>query len=409
MSGAVPAAMRPSSRDQQIGFRLDCGSDPLGLGSHRADIEHRRGRDSPKRDLEWPAKAWQRGPFDQTRTGTRTGLCASPEGCILCGVTEQPDTRNGRDRHASALHLAEELLTDIELSRCQAQQAVLKASRLARLVRDEEAQVWLGYELYGYPNDSSADTEISLAGRWSDADKGIAFRVPLARLLAVADAEQSKLQAMQVSSFGGDRAFVAVREHQTALNRTSERLGRLRGVVGSVISMIHAWVTRIYHELLFSDLQAELFASAQSDIDSRLAPLTGSALAKIESVSERLRDGDPESVSQAMSTCRRLIDATADVLFPPREEPYRIGEVSLSVKQNNVLNRLQSYVAERVESKGRRDRLRRTLSGLYDRTSTGTHTDVDVIEARYLFLNTYVVLGELITLSPPKGKLELIQ
>jgi hypothetical protein len=67
--------------------------------------------------------------------------------------------------------------------------------------------------------------------------------------------------------------------------------------------------------------------------------------------------------------------------------------------ERTSLNRLQAYVYEHGVSKGRRDRLRRTFADLYDRTSTGTHSEVDVVEARYLFLQTYVALGELLALE----------
>jgi len=309
-----------------------------------------------------------------------------------------------QDRHETSLQLAEELLSDIELSRLPAPQVVLKGSRLARLVRDEEAQEWLGYEINGYPHDGSDTDALERAGRWTDREKGTAFKVALSQLSAIADTEASKLAAMQVSSWSGEYVTIASREHRVALNSTARSISQVRGVEASVLALVHSWATRTYHELLFSGLQADLFGGAQTEIDGRLVPLAGSALAKIESIGERLTGGDPESVSQAMSTCRRLIDTAADALFPAQEEPYQLGEVTLSVKQNNVLNCLQAYVAEHVESKGRRDRLRRTLADMYERTSTGTHAEVDVVEARYLFLQTYVVLGELLALRPnPSG------
>ena len=49
------------------------------------------------------------------------------------------------------LQLARELVDDVELSRLPAEQTLLKALRLTRLLEDEEAQEWLGYELSGYP------------------------------------------------------------------------------------------------------------------------------------------------------------------------------------------------------------------------------------------------------------------
>jgi hypothetical protein len=46
--------------------------------------------------------------------------------------------------------LALEVLEDAEMSRTSAEALVMKASRLARLVDDEEAMRWLGYERLGY-------------------------------------------------------------------------------------------------------------------------------------------------------------------------------------------------------------------------------------------------------------------
>ncbi|MGW3546062.1 hypothetical protein ACWDNI_36760 [Nocardia niigatensis] len=64
-----------------------------------------------------------------------------------------------------------------------------------------------------------------------------------------------------------------------------------------------------------------------------------------------------------------------------------------------MLNRLQAYCHQQKLSKSRRDRLRRTFSELYGRCSTGTHAEVEVEEARFVFLQTYVALGEVLTLA----------
>jgi len=69
------------------------------------------------------------------------------------------------------------------------------------------------------------------------------------------------------------------------------------------------------------------------------------------------------------------------------------------IGESNVLNRLQVHVHEAGASKSRKDRLRRTLKDLFDRCSAGTHADVTVEEARFVFLQTYVALGEVLTLG----------
>src|SRR3954452_3985470 len=53
-------------------------------------------------------------------------------------------------RRDEALHLAEQLLDDIELSRLPPMEIARKTSRLARLLDDAEAMEWLRHETGGY-------------------------------------------------------------------------------------------------------------------------------------------------------------------------------------------------------------------------------------------------------------------
>lgn len=51
------------------------------------------------------------------------------------------------------LALCDSLLQDLELGTVPPDQLVLKASRLARLVGNAEAQTWLRYEMMGFPGE----------------------------------------------------------------------------------------------------------------------------------------------------------------------------------------------------------------------------------------------------------------
>ena len=70
--------------------------------------------------------------------------------------------------------LAEEVLRDIELSTLPADQLVLKASRLARLVGHQELLAWLPFELDGYTTAPEAEKYMDWTGRWVDKEKGTA-------------------------------------------------------------------------------------------------------------------------------------------------------------------------------------------------------------------------------------------
>ena len=55
-----------------------------------------------------------------------------------------------QSRSEHILELSKELLDDIELSRTNVENLILKASRLARLVGSEEIRQWLKFEMGGY-------------------------------------------------------------------------------------------------------------------------------------------------------------------------------------------------------------------------------------------------------------------
>lgn len=305
------------------------------------------------------------------------------------------------DKQQAALALAEELLGDIEFHQLEASDIVLKASRLARLVGHDELAKFTDWELNGYSEKGEDRNKyLSLAGRWNIENGEKTFHpVPITKLEALADSLQLATESMRVQSISGDHVTVATREMRNQIATYAKELAEVNGIQKQVVSSIYRMVYGIYYELVFSEIQSSLFAATQEKVDGALAESSGSALKKIESVNERLRDGSEEAISQAMLTCRRLIDSVADAVFPARDDPYVLGEEEIRVGQNNVLNRLKAFVNSQAVTKGREDRLRRSLNDIYDRVSGGVHSEVTPQEAQFLFLNTYIVLGEILTLK----------
>jgi hypothetical protein len=308
-------------------------------------------------------------------------------------------------RQEEAIRVADELLADIELKQLKASEVVLKASRLARLVGHTELTEFLGFERDGYRNDNSDTVWIERAGRWADREEETCYPQSIAKVEAQIASSQQAIEAMRGGgNYSGDMIYPASRDHDARIINAAHTLAIWTGISGQVVATVYDMVTEIYHELLFSELQASLFAATQEKVDGSLAAASGTALEKIERISDRLRDGDTESVSQALTTCRRLIDSCADYVFPARDEPYSIGnEATLTVGRQQVLNRLQAHVYASGATKSRRDRLRRSLADLYNRCSAGTHAEVTIDEARFLFLQTYIALGEILILGTPEA------
>jgi hypothetical protein len=144
---------------------------------------------------------------------------------------------------------------------------------------------------------------------------------------------------------------------------------------------------------------AAIFTQYKNSVDAVLADTAELAADRLPQAYERLATGGSEAVSHALTTCRRVMDSFADAIYPARAEPVRIGEEEIEVGADRTRNRLRAYIYERVGNGSRYKRLNQGIRSLYDRTSTGVHADVDAGEARALVLQTYLLLGEILSLT----------
>lgn len=297
------------------------------------------------------------------------------------------------------LELVQDLLDDLELSRSSGESLILKASRLARIVGNSEIKEWLSFELGGYKSSNDISIKyMEITGRWTKKEENKGYWVPLAQIDALIEAEKSKLSVMRIPDSAGDynhAATVATR----AMNETSANISRFTGIRSKVIARLHSFITDIYYEKLFDNLTESIFEQYQRDVDSLISEKCHDVLDQIPSVMERLSHGEQEPISHALTTCRRIIESFADSIFPPTDDTLDIGGNILKLDAGKHQNRINAYIHYRCESKSRKQKFRQNLANLFDRVSTGVHTDVTPEEARALFLNTYLFLGEVLHLE----------
>lgn len=297
------------------------------------------------------------------------------------------------------LELVQDLLDDLELSRSSGESLILKASRLARIVGNSEIKEWLSFELGGYKSSNDISIKyMGITGRWTKKEENKGYWVPLAQIDALIEAEKSKLSVMRIPDSAGDynhAATIATR----AMNETSANISRFTGIRSKVIARLHSFITDVYYEKLFDNLTESIFEQYQRDVDSLISEKCHDVLDQIPSVMERLSHGEQEPISHALTTCRRIIESFADSIFPPTDDTLDIGGNILKLDAGKHQNRINAYIHYRCESKSRKQKFRQNLANLFDRVSTGVHTDVTPEEARALFLNTYLFLGEVLHLE----------
>ena len=307
-------------------------------------------------------------------------------------------TEESRSTHIT--ELAKELLDDIELNRMSAEHLLLKATRLARWMGSEETQKWLSLEMIGYNSSDPISLKyMSLTGRWIDREKGIGYWGPLAQQEAGIAAEKAKLASMRTPDAGGEWANVAIHNVTTAMTQTANIISTLSAIKGRVLARLHQFVSEVHYSLAFESLSESIFEKYKRDVDILIAESCGNVLSQMPAVVDRLAARQPEAVSQALTTCRRILESFADSIFPPTEETIEIGGNTLNLGPDKHQNRINAFIHTRTNSQTRKKRLRQNLANLFDRVSTGVHNDVALEEAKALFLNTYLLLGEILHLG----------
>jgi hypothetical protein len=105
--------------------------------------------------------------------------------------------------------LALEVLEDAEMSRTSVETLVLKASRLARLVDDEEAIRWLQCERFGYNNrDDVSIKYLRLTDRWIDVHTKEAYYGSTVMQESVVITQKEQLDVVKKYLPSGDWVWV---------------------------------------------------------------------------------------------------------------------------------------------------------------------------------------------------------
>lgn len=307
-------------------------------------------------------------------------------------------TEQSRSKHI--LELAQELLDDIELGHAEGERLILKASRLARWVGSDEIRGWLQYEMGGYNSTEPLSLKyMSITGRWTDRKDKKGWWGPLAQMEAMIATQKAKLATMRTPDIGGDYANLAIMNTHKAMNEAASLIQRISGIRSRVFAVLHRFVCDIYYAKQFDSLTDSIFERYQRDVDALIAQYCGDVLTKIPALMDRLASSDSEAISQALNTCRRIIESFADSIFPPSDKTFEIGGNILRLDESKHQNRINAYVHQKTNSRSRRQRIRQNLSNLFDRVSSGVHKDVSAEEARALFFNTYLFLGEILHLD----------
>jgi hypothetical protein len=313
-----------------------------------------------------------------------------------------------------------ELLQILEDGTGGIDRALFKAQRVARLLRDADAQLWLDKELRGYPPDfpsMSLGACAKYAARWYT--NGAMLTTSLPELEAQVRATETVLALVRPPTFSthAENYIVAgatkdVLDHVTTdVNARIEQHRSAVRMFNGLKTSLHQYAADTFVALELGDYAEGIFEAARADVDRFVSEKCPRAADQLVAAGEQMRDGGSEARSAALTACRRLLLSVADTVFPGRDEPHvgRDGK-KRGVGADQYKNRLLAFIETRLVDAGSLDtveaQLGRTASlvdAVYESACKGVHANVSAAEARIIVIQTYLLVAEVARLAGGGG------
>ncbi|MGO8738663.1 AbiTii domain-containing protein [Rhodoblastus sp.] len=236
-------------------------------------------------------------------------------------------------RIVEARQVVQLLLDDLEGSVSPIEAVLMRAKRLARLMRDTDAQNWLDLETRGYPDDFSFEElgtclKYAVSGGRLNVSTSKYYKKSLPSLEAAVNSDTAIITSLRsqsnitahVKNYTETGATERVMATKLALlQEQKNNYVENKRILSSMKAAIHSYVTDTYLAIELGDIAEEIFESARNEVDAFVRAHCPKAAEKLIAISERMAEKSSESRTAALTSCRRLLMTVADSLFPPRD------------------------------------------------------------------------------------------
>ncbi|SDT53184.1 MULTISPECIES: ComEA family DNA-binding protein [Pseudomonas] len=314
---------------------------------------------------------------------------------------------------AEALNLLEQTLRDLDSPKSSVFSSVQKLSRAAVLVDNLDVQIWCQIQFGDHKyvgeiqkllatltkNDYSSD-EV----KQQEIDKDIRRleKLGLKRGLHLVTEE---LTFKNHVAGGGFLSVGVIEERYSDLAKN--KIGNdgtyyktpLYNHLSYVRRKAHEFASELYNKLRFSGTVSSSFDVLKTVVDDKLLDLNPLLAEQLMIVFRSVSASNAEEWSQALTSCRRLLEGLADELYPSNQTSVK----GRTLGQGQYVNRLWAFMDSAIESESNRD-LAKThvdflgawLEKTNKITNKGVHAEVEQVEAVKAVFHTYLVIADLL-------------
>lgn len=330
--------------------------------------------------------------------------------------------RLSTEQRRKALSLVEAALIRSRAPECVTSSLVEDAARVARLIGDHVSLIWLELEL----------RHVVAAHERLDVRRELIQELGEERVRALQTAAVEYYLEERAVALGAPRDYQgedqvdgsSVGELEAKIRLADEVLPTLEEDMGAaemrmsrhaqqlmlirIRTRVLRYLTRMERVLGLGDDADAMFDQFRAETDMRLGAVCPEGLTKFSAACSAFMRQESESSNHALTSCRRLIKAVADALYPASSGAAIGADGALhEIGEDNYINRLVQWVYENHPKGKEREIVASTVNELHarlvklnDLASKGVHGEVAHDEIRFGLIQTYMTLGEVLRLGP---------
>lgn len=333
------------------------------------------------------------------------------------------------------LDLVREALDELETREAPLSASIRKAIRIARLREDWLNLFWLKWEMISIVSDSERKASVGEVLPHLSKDQYAFFRTR--NVMAWTSERDSASVDEKLKITRGDNILAKSVEEIEVLQEYYENMAEdattppglhpldayfvnkeagdlkfmarimsseCQAIQSRIRNRVHDHLGQVESQLVFGQMYADPFERNRKFVIERLGQIAPEALEKFIAAYEAIEENSPESWSQALLTCRRLLKALADSLQPATGETKTGADgIEREITDENYINRLWQFASDASAGSRSGDLLLEEVTDLgnridrlYELINKGVHADLSELEVTQALLQVYVVVGDLL-------------
>ena len=319
---------------------------------------------------------------------------------------------------AEALNLLEQALRDLESPKGSVFSSVQKLSRASVLLDNDDTKIWCQIQFGDLKYTEGLQQLLSILtksdhtskkAQKEEIDNAIVKleKLGIKRELHIAS-EELTLKSHAAGGGYSSIGFIEERYSDLARNKKGNDGTYYKTPLYNHLSYVrrkaHELASELYNKVRFSGTISNSFDLLKIVVDDKLLDINPLLAEQLMISFRSVSASKAEEWSQALTSCRRLLEGLADELYPANKVAYK----GRTLGQGQYVNRLWAFMDNAIESESNRDLAKTHIDFLGSWlektnkiTNKGVHADVQQIEAVKAVFHTYLVIADLLEYMKP--------